>query len=107
MARLLAARCEEEIAKMHEVLAELERSIRAALDDEPHWEQISILDSEPERFQLIRNREALNERLTAIPDQKKTETEALRRRYADPRDHWFPAAVTFLVPSAIARGGAR
>ena len=32
------------------------------------------------------------------------EQEAIRRRYADPVPRLFPAAVTFLLPPAIAHG---
>jgi len=102
--KLLATRCEEEVRAMEEVLAELERSIRSLLDDEGHWEQTSLFDTDDERTQLNTDREALRERLKSIPDQKNTETAALRRRYAEPRDRWFPATVTFLVPDSIARG---
>lgn len=43
-----------------------------------------------------------------IPEQRDREVAALRRRPAEPRDRWFPAAVTFLVPAVIANaGGAR
>ena len=34
-----------------------------------------------------------------------TVTAALRRRYANPQARWFPAAITFLVPSSIANAG--
>ena len=44
-------------------------------------------------------------RLASIPEMREQETAALRRRYADPRARWFPAAITFLVPAAIANGG--
>ncbi|PKK16051.1 DISARM system SNF2-like helicase DrmD [Thermomonospora sp. CIF 1] len=105
--KLLARRCEEEVTALRTVLTELRRSIEAALDDRG-GEQISLFDLD-ERTQLRKDREALTERLQAIPVQLEQETAALRRRYADPRDRWFPAAVTFLVPAAIAyrAGGGR
>jgi superfamily II DNA or RNA helicase len=102
----LATRCEEEVDAMEAVLTELQRSIRDALDDTGHWQQASLFedDQQDQRDQMHKDREALEERLQAIPAQMQDEAAALRRRYAEPRDRWFPATVTFLVPSAIARG---
>ncbi len=102
----LAARCEEEVDAMEHILTELERAIRDALDDTGHWEQASLFedDQREQRDQMRRDRAALEERLRSIPGQRADEAAALRRRYAEPRDRWFPATVTFLVPSAIARG---
>jgi superfamily II DNA or RNA helicase len=100
--KLLATRCDEEVAAMNAVLTELQRSIRTRLDDSEHWEQASLFEVDSERNQLNADREALLRRLEAIPAQREDEAAAIRRRYADPRDRWFPAAVTFLVPSSIA-----
>jgi superfamily II DNA or RNA helicase len=99
---LLERRRDEEIAAVEAVLAELAASIRDALSDEPHWEQPTLF--EMERQQLHADRDALRDRLADLPAQQERETAALRRRYADPTTRWFPAAVTFLVPSALARG---
>jgi superfamily II DNA/RNA helicase len=104
LAANLEARCAEEIEAMEAVLAELQRSIRAKLDDTDHWVQPSLF--EVERQQLRADEKALRDRLAAIPGQLEDETAALRRRYADPQARWFPAAVTFLVPASIAYGGA-
>ncbi|MBT2524559.1 DISARM system SNF2-like helicase DrmD [Streptomyces sp. ISL-99] len=101
---LLAKRCEQEVDGVRKVLAELERSIRERLDDDAHWEQGSLFDIDDERRQLRADREALRERLRAIPALVTSETDALRSRWADPTPRWFPVAVTFLVPSALARG---
>jgi len=102
MEALLTKRCDEEIAGITEVIGELGRSIRAALDDETQWEQGSLF--EPERRQMSRNHDALLERLESLPDLLERETAALAARYADPVPRRFPASVTFLVPSALARG---
>jgi hypothetical protein len=107
MRTLLARRSQEEIAAMGAILDELERSIRAALDDTEAWEQASLFEVAAERDQLRRDREALAERLAQIPAQREQEAAALRRRYADPTARHFPAAVTFLVPAAIAHGARR
>ncbi len=61
-------------------------------------------DSRIEREQLHSDRDALRARLADVPAQRERETAALRRRYADPTARWFPAAVTFLVPAALAHG---
>lgn len=104
MHKLLATRCEEEVAAVREVLAELERQIRTALDDHEHWEQGSLFTVDTERDQLRKDRDALRARLAELPGLLDRETEALRRRYADPAARSFPAAVTFLVPEKIAKG---
>lgn len=99
---LLAQRCDEEVAAVESVLAELDASIRAALDDTPQWEQPTLFAME--REQLRTDHDALTARLDDIPAQRERETAALRRRYADPTARYFPAAVTFLVPASLARG---
>jgi hypothetical protein len=105
MQALLRNRCEEEVTAVATILDELERSIRGALGETEHWEQGSLFEIDDERDQLRADHEALLARLEALPDQRHDETAALRRRYADPTARWFPAAVEFLVPAAIARAG--
>ncbi|WP_261687190.1 DISARM system SNF2-like helicase DrmD [Streptomyces mirabilis] len=98
---LLAKRCEEEVEGMRAVLEDLGRSIRDRLDDTGHWQQESLFDVDDERRQLRADREALQERLRRLPEVTETETDALRRRWADPSPRWFPVAVTFLVPRSL------
>ncbi len=105
--KLLATRCEEEVQGVTKVLTELEGNIRDRLDDHGYWEQGSLFDVDDERRQLRADREALRERLAAIPALIASESEALRARWADPTPRWFPVAVTFLIPSALARGDRR
>ena len=100
---LLKKRCDEEVKGIEQVLRELEKSIEAALEDHTHWEQASLFEVE-QRDQLRKDHDALRERLKSIPGLIEQESNALRRRYADPTPRWFPVAVTFLVPSALARG---
>jgi len=104
MQALLRKRCEEEVTAVATILDELERSIRGALGATEHWEQGSLFEVDDERDQLRADHEALLARLDALPDQREDETAALSRRYADPTARWFPAAVEFLVPAAIAKG---
>lgn len=99
---LLERRRDEEISAVTAVLAELETSIREVLADEPRWEQPTLFALEQD--QLRADHQALNDRLTELPAQREREVAALRRRYADLTARWFPAAVTFLMPSALARG---
>jgi superfamily II DNA or RNA helicase len=105
LAALIESRCAEEVTAMNEILDELEQSIRGALDDAPFWEQASLFEVDAERDQLRKDHDALSERLATIPQTREQETAALRHRYADPQDRWFPAAITFLVPAAIANAG--
>ncbi|MEU9448068.1 DISARM system SNF2-like helicase DrmD [Streptomyces sp. NPDC048277] len=104
---LLAKRCEEEVDGITKVLAELERSIRERLGDAAHWQQGNLFEIDDERQQLRADHEALQERLADIPDLVASETAALRARWSDPTPRWFPVSVTFLVPSALARGDHR
>lgn len=107
MEKLLATRCEEEVAGIGKILAELERSIQDRLGDHDYWEQGSLSDIDDERRQLRADRAALTERLATIPALIESESQALRDRWADPTSRWFPVSVTFLVPSALARGDQR
>ncbi|MEV6981671.1 DISARM system SNF2-like helicase DrmD [Sphaerisporangium sp. NPDC051017] len=106
---LLDKRCEEEVTAIEAVLDELMRSIEAALAETTRWQQPSLFEDEQkeQREQLRKDHEALQERLRAIPAQRVAETEALRRRYAEPKERSFPVSVTFLVPAALAHAAAR
>jgi hypothetical protein len=57
-----------------------------------------------EREQFRRDVDALRRRLDDIPAEIEREQQAIRRRYADPVPRLFPAAVTFLLPPAVAHG---
>ncbi|MDQ3577147.1 MAG: hypothetical protein M3443_06015, partial [Actinomycetota bacterium] len=106
--KLLRERCDAEVAGITSVLAELEVSIRKALDEVGQWEQPSLFQvDEGERQRLRTNTEALLARLDAIPGQREAEIAALRSRYADPTTRWFPVAVTLLVPATIAKQAER
>ncbi|HEY3261133.1 MAG TPA: DISARM system SNF2-like helicase DrmD, partial [Pseudonocardiaceae bacterium] len=107
MRALLRDRCDEEVAGITAVLAELETSITTALGEVGRWQQPSLFEvDEGQRQQLRADHEALRARLAAIPQQRDDEIAALRRRYADPTTRWFPVAVTLLVPAPIAREAA-
>jgi superfamily II DNA or RNA helicase len=96
--RLLAERAEHEVATLRTILEELDRNIRAQLEEAAPV-QLALF-SEPEREQLERNRDALRARLDAIPAEIERETAALRARYEDPSARLFPVALTYLVPAA-------
>ena len=96
-------RRDEEIKGMNEILDQLERSIKESLYDKRSWEQRTIFDEE-ESEQFLKDKDALAERLEAIPAMREQETAALERRYAEPVSRWFPAAVTILIPRHLAMG---
>jgi hypothetical protein len=96
----LADRAEDETRKITAVLQELEAAIRAELEREPEA-QLSLF-TEAEREQEQRNRDFLAARLAELPAELARETDAIRRRYADPQPRLFPIAVTFLVPEGLA-----
>ena len=96
----LADRAEDETAKITAILRELEAAIRAEINSPPDPQLPLFTDAE--RDQEQRNRDALAGRLAELPVELARETEAIRRRYADPQPRLFPVAVTFLVPEGLA-----
>ena len=97
----LLERSDKEAQDIESILLELKRSIETELD-EPEYRQLELF-SDPERDQLERNKDFLRERVKQIPGEIQLETEAIRARFADPQARMFPVAVTFLVPSRLAR----
>jgi ERCC4-related helicase len=96
----LADRAEDETTKITSILRELEAAIRAEINSPPDPQLPLFTDAE--RDQEQRNRDALAGRLAELPAELARETEAIRRRYADPQPRLFPVAVTFLVPEGLA-----
>ena len=96
----LTDRAEDETAKITAILRELEAAIRAEIDSPPDPQLPLFTDTEREQEQ--RNRDSLASRLAELPAELARETEAIRRRYADPQPRLFPVAVTFLVPEGLA-----
>jgi hypothetical protein len=96
----LADRAEDETGKITATLLELEAAIRGEIGRAPD-QQLSLF-SDAEREQEQRNRDFLAARLAELPAELARETEAIRRRYADPQPRLFPVAVTFLVPEGLA-----
>ena len=94
----LAARAQKEAGDIEAILLELKRTIERELNH-PEPVQLSLF-SPTEREQYSRNQNALRARLQKIPKEIEQETEAIRRRYADPEPRLFPVAITFLVPSS-------
>lgn len=97
----LLERSDKEAQDIESILLELKRSIEAELD-EPEYKQLELF-SDPERDQFERNKDFLRDRVKQIPGEIQLETEAIRARFADPQARMFPVAVTFLVPSRLAR----
>src|SRR5271157_4302744 len=97
----LLERSDKEAQDIESILLELKRSIEAELD-EPEYRQLELF-SDPERDQLERNKDFLRDRVKQIPGEIERETAAIRARFADPQARMFPVAVTFLVPSRLAR----
>jgi len=101
--KTLADRAAKEISDITAILSELERAIRAQLDD-PDYQQGFLPGLAPiEQEQFERNVDALRRRLGEIPGEIKNETEAIQARFADPQPRMFPVAVTFLVPARLSR----
>lgn len=105
MQRHLDERLAADTSVITNILGELQRSIEDRLGELERGVQLQfdLADlSTEERAQWDRDVDAIRRRLAEIPAEIVTETEGLRRRYADPRPRVFPAAVTFLVPPDVA-----
>jgi hypothetical protein len=108
LGRRLAERAQAEAEAIQIVLAELERSIRAQLGDLRNEAPLIVASLTPdERSQFERDIEALERRLTEIPQEVRREQEAIRTRYGTPQFRVFPAAVSCLIPQRLAQGDAR
>ncbi len=106
MIRMLAERATSEEASLRTVMMQLQAAIsrELAAAENGRSEQLSLFDAtnSGEHGQVKSDLAALRQRLEEIPDEIARETERLRRRYEDPRDIAFPAAITFLVPRRLA-----
>jgi SNF2 family DNA or RNA helicase len=98
---LVANRRDEEAKKITAVLTELRDSIVAELAAEPD-PQLRLFN-EDEHDQRERNRDFLRARADEIPAEIERETEALRRRFAEPEPRVFPVAVEYRVPRSLDR----
>ena len=82
----------------------MERTIQEKIND-PELKQMTFEGwADDERLQLERNMTALRARVREIPGEIEKETEAIKRRFANPQPRMFPVSVTFLVPERMARG---
>jgi superfamily II DNA or RNA helicase len=106
LARTLADRASGDIESIAAVLRDLRVTIESQLDELEGDREVQLtLDFDAdEREQFRRDVDALRRRLDDIPSEIEREQEAIRRRCADPVLRLFPAAVTFLLPPAIAHG---
>jgi len=106
--KFLDDRVEREVANVTAVMQELERSIRATLDDKDD-PQLQLDWSDGEQQQRQRDIGSLRGRLDTLPAELAREIEHLRSRYLNPTPRLFPVAVTFLVPpravAALRQGG--
>jgi len=98
----LSKRVEMEIQKLVAVLTELRNSIQRELTEPDYPVQLELF-STPEREQFEKNKDALRRRLEEIPAEIERETEAIRRRYSNPRPLLFPLAVTIFFPRKMAK----
>lgn len=98
----LSERVETEIQKLTGVLTELRSSIQQELTEPDYPVQLELF-STPEKEQFEKNKDALRCRLEEIPAEIERETEAIRRRYSNPRPLLFPLAVTILFPKRMAQ----
>jgi superfamily II DNA or RNA helicase len=106
--RALGRRREEETKRIAAVFAQLEVTLRNALDG-PGYLQLTLDDfDEPERQQLERDRQAWCSRLDGLDEEKARELATVDQRYAAVRELVFPFAIALCIPQAqgVPEGGA-
>jgi hypothetical protein len=102
--KALGERLEKEVGDIQAILTELKRTIEDKLDD-PELKQMTFEGwADEEQQQLECNMTALRARVLEIPGEIERETEAIKRRFANPQPRIFPVSVTFLVPERLVRG---
>lgn len=89
-----------EIEDISTILDDLEKIIEREIK-ENQTEQLQFeLWPDDQRNQLRRDMDALLDRLSRIPNEKKLEIETINKRYSDLTDRTFPVAVVFLIPKS-------
>lgn len=88
----------KEIEDITTVLDELDNAIKTELAFEGVIHDQLSLFGEDERTEVRRDKAAIEARQKRIESDKKAETDAIEKRYANFIDRTFPVAVTFLVP---------
>ena len=83
------------------MLDELNDSIKIELAKEGVIHEQFSLFGDDERTQVTKDRVAIEARQKRIEADKKAETEAIEKRYANCIDRTFPVAVIFLVPDNL------
>lgn len=99
----LQNRKEKEVNDITTVLDELEAAIQKELKSADQPEQLTLF-TEDERTQVRRDLDALNARISRIPEEREHEVHAIEHRYADYVARTFPVAVIFLVPESMVGG---
>ncbi|MEI8197450.1 MAG: helicase, partial [Phycisphaerae bacterium] len=104
LASFLADREAKEVSDIKFILTELRKTIEEKLNDSGLNQMVFDGWTDPEREQLERNMNALQQRVREIPGEIERETAAIKARFAKPEPRMFPVAVTFLVPTRMANG---
>jgi len=89
-------KAEIEVGKMKGIFGELEKNIKAVLEEKEDPQL--LLWTSDEKQQLERDRNSLSRKLSDIPSQIIAEERVLRSRFKSPVPRVFPAAVVYLVP---------
>jgi len=91
----------KEIEDIVTVLDELDGAINAELAKEGVLHEQMSLFGNDERAEVRKDKAAIEARQKRIEQDKKAETEAIEKRYANYIDRTFPVAVIFLVPEHL------
>ncbi len=66
--------------------------------------QLELVFTPEEKQQFERNKESLQARIDAIPEEIEREVSAIQKRYEKTTARMFPVAITFLFPQNLVRG---
>ena len=96
----IARKMESEIRDVDSILDELENNIRGELAPDNGTSQTELFSPE-ELGQIKKDRQALQARLSRIPEEREKEKAVIEMHYRHPVDRTFPVAVIFMVPDSL------
>ena len=98
---IMEGRTQEEVAKVEQIFAELEKLIQGELKGRESF-QLELFPTgtsdDKAQDQFERDTESLRQELATVPERMQVEVEQVRNRFADPHPRHFPVAVELLVP---------
>nr|WP_241883115.1 DISARM system SNF2-like helicase DrmD [Frankia sp. KB5] len=105
LTRLLGQRRAAEENRITTILDQFAATLRGAIEDPENDEdalfsRFEIARSREELAQYRKDRQAWQDRLDRLDQERRRELDVIAQRYRDPRQHQFPVAVVLVVPAA-------